>query len=91
MTNSNVRDDLAAKHEQDRERRIDAIKRWVDYVRTQPPAVWGPQQNAVVNDQLDAADGQTTAVHQQRVADVATDIIEARDSPPGRSGRPGNE
>ncbi|MFB6121246.1 MAG: hypothetical protein ABEJ68_09045 [Halobacteriaceae archaeon] len=80
MTDSNVREDLNAKHEQNRERRVEAIKRWVEYIESEPPEVWGPQQNAVVNDQLDAAQSvQTTAAHRQHVSDVANDIIEQRE------------
>nr|WP_233255226.1 MULTISPECIES: hypothetical protein [Haloplanus] len=45
-----------------------------------PPETWGPQQNAVVNDQLDAAQSvQTSVAHQQHVTDVAAEILEASD------------
>lgn len=78
MTDSNVRETLAAKHEHNREQRIEAIKRWVEYITSEPPEVWGPQQNAVVDDQLDAAQhAGTSASHQQHVTDVANDILEA--------------
>lgn len=50
MTDSSVRDRLDAKHEGDRERRIAAIKRWVAHIESEPPEVWGPQQNAIVDD-----------------------------------------
>lgn len=80
MTDSNARDRLDAKHERDCEQRIEGIKRWVEYIRTEPPEIWGPQQNAVVNDQLEAAQrSETTAAHHQHVKDVAKEIIEARD------------
>ncbi|PAU85595.1 hypothetical protein CK500_00400 [Halorubrum salipaludis] len=29
--------------------------RWAEYITNQPPEVWGPQQNAVVNGQVDSA------------------------------------
>ncbi|WP_049898885.1 hypothetical protein [Halococcus agarilyticus] len=81
MTDSSVRDRLDAKHEGDQERRIAAIKRWVAYIESEPAEIWGPQQNAIVDDQLDAAqDASTSAAHQQRVRDVAAAIIEDRDS-----------
>ena len=35
--------------------RIEAIKRWVEYIQTEPPEVWGPQQNVIVNAQAEAA------------------------------------
>ena len=86
MTDSSVRERLDAKHEDDRERRIAAIKRWVAYIESEPPEVWGPQQNAIVNDQLAAAqDANSSAAHQQRVRDVAAAIIEECDTDDDRS------
>ena len=80
MNDSNAREDLDAKHEQNREQRIEGIKRWVEYVRSEPPETWGPQQNAVVDDQLDAAQSVgTSAAHQQHVEDVATEILDVSD------------
>ena len=80
MSNSNAREQLDAKHERNREQRIEGIKRWVEYIRSEPPETWGPQQNAVVNDQLDAAQSvQLSADHQQQVTDIAQEIVEARD------------
>ena len=80
MNDSNVRDSLDEKHEGDRERRIEAIKRWVEYIESEPPEKWGPQQNAIVNGQLDAAQSVgVSAEHQQRVESVAEEIIEGRD------------
>ncbi len=79
MSDSNAREHLDAKHERDRERRIEAIKRWVEYIESEPPETWGPQQNAVVDDQLDAARSSgTSADHRQHVEDVAAEIIELR-------------
>ncbi|MFB6073928.1 MAG: hypothetical protein ABEJ89_02825 [Haloarculaceae archaeon] len=78
MSDSNARERLDAKHERDREQHIEGIKRWVEYIKSEPPETWGPQQNAVVNDQLDAARSvQTSASHRQHVKDVAAEIIEA--------------
>jgi hypothetical protein len=73
-------DQLDAKHDRNREQRIAAIKRWVSYIQSEPPEVWGPQQNAVVNGQLTAAQHvATSAAHQQHVADVAHDILAIQD------------
>ncbi|WP_248897096.1 MULTISPECIES: hypothetical protein [Halobacteriales] len=78
MSDSNAPEHLDAKHERNREQRIESIKRWVDYIKSEPPENWGPQQNAVVNDQLNAAQSvQTPASHQQHVKDVAAEILEA--------------
>lgn len=80
MSDSNVREDLEAKHERNREQRIEAVKRWVEYIKSEPPEKWGPQQNAVVDDQLEAAQSVgTSASHQQHVKDVAADIAEIKD------------
>lgn len=74
MTDSNERDALAAKHERNRERRLEAVKRWVEFIREHPADVWGPQQNRLVNSQIDAAQASDLNVeHRQRVADVDRD------------------
>ncbi|AUX09228.1 hypothetical protein AArcSl_1599 [Halalkaliarchaeum desulfuricum] len=80
MRDSNAREHLDAKHERNREQRIEGIKRWVEYIESEPPEKWGPQQNAVVNEQIEAAQSvQTSASHQQHVKDVATEILEVSD------------
>ena len=77
MSDSNAHEHLDAKRERNREQRIESIKRWVEYIRSEPPETWGPQQNAVVNDQVDAAQSVgTSAAHQQHVKDVAAEILE---------------
>ncbi len=79
MRDSNVREHLEEKHERDRERRIEAIKRWVDYIETEPVETWGPQQNAVVDGQLEAAQhARTSAAHRQHLTDVADEIMDAK-------------
>ena len=86
MSDSNAPEHLDAKHERNREQRIEGIKRWVEYIKSEPPETWGPQQNAVVNDQLDAAQSvQTSAAHQQHVKDVAAETLEASDKSDGDS------
>ncbi|AGB30166.1 hypothetical protein C488_05632 [Natrinema pellirubrum DSM 15624] len=80
MSDSNAREHLDAKHERNREQRIEGVKRWVEYIKSESPETWGPQQNAVVNDQLDAAQSvQTSTTHQQHVKDVAAEILEVSD------------
>jgi len=87
MSDSNAPDSLDAKHEQNRQQRLEAVKQWVEYLKSEPPEKWGPQQNTVVNDQLEAAQSvQTSAVHQQRVEELAEEILDASDdSNEGRS------
>ena len=86
MSDSNVREHLDAKHERNREQRIEGIKRWVEYIESEPAEIWGPQQNAVVNGQLDAAQHvQPSSSHQQHVKAVAAEIIEESDNSDGDS------
>ena len=87
MSDSNAREQLDAKHERNREQRIEGIKRWVEYIESESAETWGPQQNAVVNDQLDAAQSaETSAAQQQHVKDVAAEITEVNDDSDGDSG-----
>ena len=79
MSDSNVRDELTGQHEQNRKQRISAVKRWVEYIKSEPPEVWGPQQNSIVDDQLDAAQSVgTSARHKQYVKDVAAEIADVK-------------
>lgn len=80
MSDSNEHELLTEKHADDRERRIEGIKHWVEYIRSEPPETWGPQQNRIVNDQLAAAQNvQMSAAQRQQVSDLAADILAARD------------
>lgn len=68
MSDSNPTEHLAAKTAENREARLDAVKRWAEYVREQPASVWGPQQNELVNAQLESArQADLSAAHRQRV------------------------
>jgi hypothetical protein len=77
-------DALAAKHERNRTERLDAVLRWVEYVREQPPEVWGSQQNRLVNAQLESARETGLSVeHERRVrafAAAASEAFSGRDS-----------
>ncbi|MDB2226393.1 hypothetical protein PM076_13560 [Halorubrum ezzemoulense] len=81
MSDSLKPDTLDAKHDGDWQQRITAIKRWVAYINAEPPETWGPQQNAVVNGQLTAAQHvATSAAHQQHVTAVAQEIRDLQES-----------
>ena len=68
MSDSDELDALEAKHERNREQRIEAVKHWAEYIKEHPPEVWGPQQNKVVNSQLQAArESGLDAEHYRRV------------------------
>jgi hypothetical protein len=80
MSDSNASDILATKHERNRQQRIQGIKRWVEYIKSEPPEKWGPQQNTVVNDQIDAAQSvQTSAAHEKRIKTLAEEITSMRE------------
>mgnify|MGYP000403795933 CR=1 FL=1 len=66
--------------DRDAQQRLAAVRRWVDYNESAPSDVWGPQQNAVVDGQVDAArNAETSAAHEQRVQTVADAILNAGD------------
>ncbi|WP_227132760.1 hypothetical protein [Halorubellus salinus] len=68
MSDSSRSDALDAKHRANRASRLEDVKRWVAYVREQPPEVWGAEQNRVVNAQLASArETETSPEHEQRV------------------------
>lgn len=68
MSNSERPDTLADKHEHDREGRLEHIKFWVAFIEDHPPDVWGPQQNALVDSQLQSArESGLDAAHYRRV------------------------
>jgi len=69
MSDSRQSDGRAANAEANRGARLDAVARWAAYVREQPPSVWGPQQNELVNAQLESARAaDLSAAHRRRVA-----------------------
>lgn len=79
MSDSDELDALEEKHERNREQRIEAVKRWAEYIQENPPEVWGPQQNKVVNSQLQAArESGLDAEHYRRVRDAGEDEREQK-------------
>ncbi|WP_254533430.1 hypothetical protein [Natrinema gelatinilyticum] len=77
MSDSQKFERLAAKHDQITEERFTAVRQWVEYMKEHPPEVWGPQQNAVVDSQLESAQ-QTglSADHEQQVQDIAQQLAD---------------
>ena len=71
MSDSDAREDLDAKHERNRERRVSAVKRWVEYIKTHSPDEWGEQQNRLVNSQLESARQSALSVEHRRRVDQA--------------------
>ncbi|WP_281194877.1 hypothetical protein [Halorubrum sp. F4] len=62
----------------DRPPRYEQVIRWAEYIKTHPPEVWGPQQNAVVNGQLESAKAvDVSAEERERVREFADDVLRA--------------
>lgn len=77
MSDSNPSDRLAGKHDQNRQERLAGTRRWIEYMREQPPEVWGTQQNKLVNPQLESARETALSVaHEQRIRSVAATASE---------------
>lgn len=55
MNDSELLDALADKQERNRKQRIESVKLWVEFIEENPPEVWGPQQNRLVDSQLRSA------------------------------------
>lgn len=69
MSDSNTRDELKAKHEQNRQQRVKSIKRWVEFIKTHDADEWGDQQNRLVDSQLESARQSDIDIeHRRRVA-----------------------
>lgn len=71
MTDSNGLDDLEAKRERNRQQRIEAVKRWVEYIKTHDADDWGEQQNRLVNSQLESARQSDLDIEHRRRVDRA--------------------
>jgi hypothetical protein len=60
-----------------REPRFKAVVRWVEYIQDNPPEVWGPQQNAVVDGQIDSAAAvERTPEEIGRIQAFADDVLD---------------
>lgn len=66
MNDSSEREALVEKRARNREQRLEQIKRWVEYIETNPPETWGPQLNGLVNSQLESARNADISVEQYR-------------------------
>ncbi|SNR30318.1 hypothetical protein SAMN06266787_1011069 [Halorubrum ezzemoulense] len=58
--------------------RYEQVIRWAEYIKAQPPEVWGPQQNAVVNGQIESAQAvDVSAEEKQAIREFADEVLEA--------------
>lgn len=69
MTNSRTPEDLTTEHERNRQRRIEGIKRWIEYIETHEE--WGDQLNRLVDAQLESARQSGVDVEHRRRVDRA--------------------
>jgi hypothetical protein len=86
MPDSDPDDPLAERREQNRREGLAAVERWAEYVRNNPPEVWGPQQNRLVESQLESARQTDRSVErEQAVRAFADDILNEEDGDPDDS------
>lgn len=76
MTDSRTpEEDAAGDAERDipeRPPRYEQVIRWAEYIEEHPPEVWGPQQNAVVNGQIESAQAaDVSAEDRKRIREFA--------------------
>ena len=58
--------------------RYEQVIRWAEYINAQPPEVWGPQQNAVVNGQIESARAvDVSAEDRKRIREFADETLRA--------------
>ena len=80
MTGSDEPDDRDTLRRERRQVRIDAVKRWAEYIRKTPVEEWGPQQNAVVDAQVEAArESGIDADDRKRVTEIAEELSDRSD------------
>lgn len=81
MSDSNSTDGGGDDRRRLADERVAAIKRWAAYIDANPPAVWGPQLNAIVEDQLEAAEAAGfSADHRKRVEAIAAELEDQHDA-----------
>lgn len=63
--------------------RFEQVVRWAEYVSDTPAAVWGPQQNAVVDGQIESARAvDVSAVERRRIRGFADAELRRADDDP---------
>jgi len=75
-------DSTGADDDPERPPRYEQVIRWAEYIKEQPPEVWGPQQNAVVNGQIGSAQAvDVSAEDKKRIREFArAELDEETDS-----------
>lgn len=74
MSDSNELEELRNKHRRNHQERLEAVKAWARYVKEQPVEVWGPQQNRIIESQVESARNSNIDIeHRLRVAEAKPD------------------
>ncbi|AGB15650.1 hypothetical protein Halru_1032 [Halovivax ruber XH-70] len=74
MAKATEQESLDEKRDRNRQQRLTAIKRWVEYIETHDPEVWGEQQNRLIDSQLKSArESDIDVEHRRRVAKAGRD------------------
>lgn len=74
MSDSKAPEELRDKHQRNQQERLDAVKTWARYVKEQPVEVWGPQQNRIIESQIESARNSNIDIeHRLRVAGAGTE------------------
>ena len=95
MTDSRTPEEGSSGADDDPERppRYEQVIRWAEYIKAHPPDVWGPQQNAVVNGQVESAQAvDVSAEDKKRIREFAeTELDEETGSETNDPERPDTE
>lgn len=81
MSDSPNSERVDADRTPERQPRFESVLRWVQYMRDNPPEVWGPQQNAVVDGQIESAQTlDRDAEDERRIRAFADSILADEDA-----------
>ena len=87
MSDSRTPEEGSAEADDGPERppRYEQVIRWAEYIKEQPPEVWGPQQNAVVNGQIESAQAvDVSAEDRMRIREFAQETLRAERESDGK-------
>ncbi|MFC3956967.1 hypothetical protein [Halovivax cerinus] len=74
MDDARERESPEEKRKRNRQQRLTAIKRWVEYIETHDPDVWGEQRSKLIDSQLESArESDIDVEHRRRVAEAGRD------------------
>lgn len=78
-------EDSIGADDPERPPRYEQVTRWAEYIKEHPPEVRGPQQNAVVNAQMESAQAvDVSAEDRKRLREFADEVLAERDDTVGR-------